>query len=169
MWTLLTLPLLFAQDPVREALYDSLADVERVTDVVRVVEAVTPAVVYIQTESTVRRQDFFTGVREFQQHGGGTGVVIHEDGYIVTNYHVVKAWSDQITVSFAGDPTYRSTRPSWSPTSRRRTWHCCTFCPCARPARPRPAQCRIRGPRVASCWNAPHAPSPPYAWAPRRT
>jgi serine protease Do len=86
----------------RAALYDSLAKEERTTAVVRIVQAVTPAVVFIQTEAYQQYQGFF-GPEGRMVSGAGSGVVINPKGYIVTNYHVVEG-ARRITVSFDGDP-----------------------------------------------------------------
>jgi serine protease Do len=81
---------------------EALAKVERVTPVVLIARAVRPAVVYIETESTQRVRSWW-GVQDRVYAGSGSGVVIHPDGYIVTNFHVVKG-ARRITVSFANDP-----------------------------------------------------------------
>lgn len=86
----------------RTALYDALASEERSTPVVRIVQAVTPAVVFIQTEAYQQVQTFF-GLSNRVLNGAGSGVVINPKGYIVTNYHVVEG-AQRITVSFDGDP-----------------------------------------------------------------
>lgn len=86
----------------RAALYDSLAKEERMTPVVRIVQAVTPAVVFIQTEAYQQVRGFF-GPEDRVVSGAGSGVVINPKGYIVTNYHVVEG-ARRITVSFDGDP-----------------------------------------------------------------
>lgn len=86
----------------RAALYDSLAKEERTTPVVRIVQAVTPAVVFIQTEAYQQVRGIF-GPEGVMVSGAGSGVVINPKGYIVTNYHVVEG-ARRITVSFDGDP-----------------------------------------------------------------
>lgn len=90
------------EDPARAAAYDALAQHPRRTPVVEVASVVGPSVVYIETESvgTVESWPFSRKVR---QQGGGTGVVVHEEGFVVTNFHVVRG-AQRITVSFAGDP-----------------------------------------------------------------
>jgi len=103
MWNaLLALPLLASQNPAQDVLYAELQQVTRVTPEVLVVRAVTPTVVHIETEVTQRVQSVF-GSRDQTFSGSGSGVVIHSDGYIVTNYHVVKG-AKTIRVSFDGDP-----------------------------------------------------------------
>lgn len=100
---LLSLALPLLQDKTPEEQYDLLQSVERVTPVVRVVQAVTPAVVYVETESVQRVLTMFGGARERTAAGSGSGAVVHPDGYIVTNYHVVKG-AKRIRVSFEADP-----------------------------------------------------------------
>jgi S1-C subfamily serine protease len=72
----------------------------RVTPIVEVVEAASPAVVFIQTELYRDMQDplgriftIKTGV------GAGSGVVIMKEGFIITNNHVVEG-ARTIKVSF---------------------------------------------------------------------
>src|SRR5258706_5681965 len=72
----------------------------RVTPVVQVVEAASPAVVYIQTEQYQDVQDWWG--RVFSRKvgvGAGSGVVIMKEGFIITNSHVVEG-ATNITVSF---------------------------------------------------------------------
>ncbi|MCH7715527.1 MAG: trypsin-like peptidase domain-containing protein [Gemmatimonadetes bacterium] len=71
-----------------------------------VVEAVRPAVVFIRAESDSPRStpgrnnrfdDFFRNQPRQPRSGTGSGFVISEDGYIITNNHVVEG-ADRITV-----------------------------------------------------------------------
>ena len=64
------------------------------------VKRVNPAVASISVES-VTRGVFF----DFNDEGAGSGVVIRNDGYIVTNYHVVQN-ADEIAVSLPSGDTY---------------------------------------------------------------
>ncbi len=83
----------------------------RVTPVVTVARDASPAVVYIQTggEKTVGMNIWGRLITQ-QFTGSGSGVVIHKDGFLITNYHVVKD-AAQISVSFDRDhdeATYRA-------------------------------------------------------------
>jgi serine protease Do len=72
----------------------------RRTPVVEVVERVKPAVVSISTNVQHYAADFLG--RTFVSEGAGpsgTGVVIYEDGFLITNYHVIDG-ATQIQVRF---------------------------------------------------------------------
>src|SRR5262245_39819468 len=73
----------------------------RRTPVVEVVERVKPAVVSITTNTTVVRRlwPFGEEVRAGTAGPSGTGAVIFEDGFIITNNHVVNG-ATQIQVRF---------------------------------------------------------------------
>jgi serine protease Do len=71
----------------------------RVTPIVKVVDQASPAVVFIQTERWQGVRDFFRGYMEQRITGSGSGVVILKEGFIITNYHVVKG-AKTIQVSF---------------------------------------------------------------------
>lgn len=81
----------------------------RRTPIVTVAHDVGPAVVNIQTESTMRRRDVdpffdpfgvFGGPRTYTAQSLGSGFVWSSDGIIVTNNHVVEGAS-RITVNFS--------------------------------------------------------------------
>lgn len=93
------------EDERRDALYDELKNEPRETPTSRVVRAVTPAVVFVETEMRQTVSTIF-GARERTARGAGSGVVIHPSGLIVTNYHVVEG-ANQIQVSFEGEPDSR--------------------------------------------------------------
>lgn len=62
----------------------------------QVVEKVTPSVVGVSTKSLVRDQ--FFNVKE--QEGLGSGFIINEEGYVVTNYHVING-AQEVKVIFS--------------------------------------------------------------------
>ncbi len=88
--------------------------------IINVTKKVGPAVVYIDTVRTIKTNpmlpdifreffgpgffDDFSG-REYRQQGTGSGFIIREDGYIVTNYHVIEN-ADQVTVNLKGGKKY---------------------------------------------------------------
>ena len=62
----------------------------RRTPVVEAVDRATPSVVNIHGRKTVRNDDAPTAGDHFRQvNGMGTGIVIDERGYVLTNHHVV--------------------------------------------------------------------------------
>ncbi|MDZ4994212.1 trypsin-like serine protease [Clostridium perfringens] len=74
----------------------SFKNEEGALTVPEVVEKVTPAVVGVSTKSLVRDQ--FFNVKE--QEGLGSGFIINEDGYVVTNYHVING-AQEVKVIFS--------------------------------------------------------------------
>jgi serine protease Do len=70
----------------------------RITPVVEVVQRAAPAVVYIQTDG-FKETNFFGQIFAQRFTGSGSGVVILKEGFIITNYHVVKG-AKKILVSF---------------------------------------------------------------------
>lgn len=94
--------------------------------------AATPAVVHIKTKTKAKQitnnlprqknpfsdmfggdmfEEFFNGPRMNiipEQKASGSGVIISDDGYIITNNHVV-AGADEITVTLANKKTYKAT------------------------------------------------------------
>ncbi len=89
-----------------------------------VAEYVTPSVVTVETETTVRYEDPFTdyfGGDEFFRRffgaprgqprqeqklaGLGSGVIVSEDGYVITNNHVIDK-TDKIKITLSNGKTY---------------------------------------------------------------
>ena len=62
--------------------------------VVDIAERISPAVVGISNRVNVSSLFYHQGVEK----GSGSGVIIHKEGYIVTNYHVIEN-ADQVTVT----------------------------------------------------------------------
>lgn len=67
------------------------------------VEKISPAVVTISVES-ITRGFFF----DFTDEGAGSGMIVHSDGYIVTNFHVIQGALD-IQISLSDGDTYPAT------------------------------------------------------------
>lgn len=80
----------------------------RMTPVVRAVLSARPSVVNIQGQKTVNETTPTGGESHRQVNGMGTGVVIDERGYILTNAHVVEGVR-QINVKFDDGRTFVAT------------------------------------------------------------
>jgi serine protease Do len=68
------------------------------TPEVAVVMEVSPSVVFIETSTPVdvpRRNFFRTWIERREASGTGSGVVLFDEGYIITNYHVVSVPTPQ--------------------------------------------------------------------------
>lgn len=63
---------------------------------VAVASKVTPSVVNVSVQRQFR--NVITGAVELREVGNGSGVIIREDGYILTNYHVIEN-ADRIVVT----------------------------------------------------------------------
>lgn len=104
---ILALSLLSAA-PQIEAVSDDIAGDRlyemRRTPIVRVAQNSAPAVVFIQTDGVRSEQNMWGFTRQRRVSGSGSGVVILPEGFIVTNYHVVRNANSRITVSF--NPQY---------------------------------------------------------------
>jgi putative serine protease PepD len=83
--------------PTRPVTISTDADVDAA---VAVAEKVNPSVVNVGVEQ--RGFNPFTGSSGILSSGNGSGVVIREDGYILTNYHVIEG-ADRIVVTVGPD------------------------------------------------------------------
>ncbi|ADD68063.1 HtrA2 peptidase [Denitrovibrio acetiphilus DSM 12809] len=94
----------------------------RMTPVVQAIQKIDESVVNIRTEKLIKKQspffgdnaltdnflnDFFGFNRTYKTQSLGSGVVIKEDGTIVTNYHVVKG-ATKVIVMFTDEKTYEA-------------------------------------------------------------
>lgn len=75
------------------------------TTIEAVAKLVTPTVVGVQTVEVT--QDVF--MRQYESTGVGSGVIITEDGYILTNHHVVTDNPKSVTVSLKDGSIYPAT------------------------------------------------------------
>lgn len=79
---------------------------ERQTPLVRAVKRAQVAVVNIHSEKTTTdKETVFTGAQPHKVNGMGTGIIIDERGYIVTNQHVI-ADVDSLRVTLHDGGTY---------------------------------------------------------------
>ena len=78
-----------------------ITDYEKAT--IEVVNKVGPSVVMITTTTLVEVKDFFFGLVGYQPvQGLGSGVILREDGHILTNYHAIKKAEEIIVVLSVG-------------------------------------------------------------------
>lgn len=70
----------------------------------RVVDKIGPSVVSIQTE-TIQRGGFFFGDL-FRQEGAGTGIIVSDDGLVLTNRHVIPESVSQVNIVLADGTIY---------------------------------------------------------------
>lgn len=61
----------------------------RMTPAVKAIQKAMPSVVNIHTEKMAEDADSLSPVKDRKTNGMGTGILVDERGYIVTNYHVV--------------------------------------------------------------------------------
>src|SRR5688572_25247524 len=84
----------------------ALQATERHTALTRAAARALPCVGNIHTEKTANPQNnVFSAEKGRKINGMGTGIVVDERGYMVTNYHVV-ADVDSIRVEFADKSSY---------------------------------------------------------------
>lgn len=66
-----------------------------------IAKEVGPSVVSIGVTNQTTRTDFFGNNSPIRQEGAGTGVIISEDGYVMTNRHVVGSKDAVVTVTLS--------------------------------------------------------------------
>ena len=118
--------------PANYAGYFGKTNVPASMDFTAAASSATPAVVHIKTKTKARQvtnnlprqknplsdmfggdmfEEFFNGPRMSiipEQKASGSGVIISDDGYIITNNHVV-AGADEIAVTLTNKKTYKAT------------------------------------------------------------
>ena len=100
--------------PSRTSALD-ISDVEMLSrlneEYARLTKAVVPSVVSIDTvgERTEKLLDFRGGyrIRNYPTQGQGSGVIVSEEGHIITNHHVI-AGQNQIRITLHGGKTYNA-------------------------------------------------------------
>lgn len=70
-----------------------------------IAKTVSPSVVSIDVTTQAEQTDFFGRSRSYEQQSAGTGVIISESGYIITNRHVVDGASNDISVTLSDGTT----------------------------------------------------------------
>ncbi len=66
-----------------------------------IAKVVGPSVVSIDVTSSAQQTDFFGRSRAVEQQSAGTGIIISEGGYIVTNRHVIDAGTTDVSVTLS--------------------------------------------------------------------
>ncbi len=77
----------------------------RMTPAVKAIQKAMPSVVNIHTEKTAEDADSLSPVKDRKTNGMGTGILVDERGYIVTNYHVV-AGVETLRATLADNSSY---------------------------------------------------------------
>lgn len=76
--------------------------------IVKAAARISPAVVNIDVTGKARVRDWFFDVeREYQWQGKGSGVIISPEGYVVSNYHVVRG-AENILVTLADGRSFNA-------------------------------------------------------------
>ncbi len=113
--------------------FDNAADAGEPADFTKAASAAVPAVVHIKTKTSAKKvsntnrsrgnsmEDWFNDLfnnnpfgqqMQPEQRASGSGVIISEDGYIITNNHVVtdggEGVADELTVTLSNKKTYKA-------------------------------------------------------------
>ena len=70
-----------------------------------IAKTVGPSVVSVDVTSNAQQVDFFGRIRTGEQQSAGTGIIISEDGYIVTNRHVVSGSTTKVSITLSDGTT----------------------------------------------------------------
>lgn len=66
-----------------------------------IAKVVGPSVVSVDVTSAAQQTDFFGRSRSIERQSAGTGIILSEDGYIVTNRHVIDAATTDVSVTLS--------------------------------------------------------------------
>lgn len=66
-----------------------------------IAKTVGPSVVSVDVTSQAQQIDFFGRGRQIEQRSAGTGIIISDSGYIVTNRHVIDANTTKVSVTLS--------------------------------------------------------------------
>lgn len=89
-----------ANDSVQKQIISSEGDLVR-----QIAKDVGSAVVSVNVTSSATTQDFFGFAQNSQQESAGTGVIINNDGTIITNRHVVPSGTTNVSVTLSDGTT----------------------------------------------------------------
>ena len=70
-----------------------------------IAKTVGPSVVSIDVTSTAQQVDFFGRTSNAEQQSAGTGIILSEDGYVITNRHVIDAATTDVSVTLSDGTT----------------------------------------------------------------
>lgn len=70
-----------------------------------IAKTVGPSVVSIDVTSQAEQLDFFGRSRAYEQQSAGTGIILSESGYVVTNRHVIDAATTDVSVTLSDGTT----------------------------------------------------------------
>lgn len=73
----------------------------------QIARTVGPSVVSIDVTSQSSRTDFFGRSSDVEQQSAGTGIIISQDGYIITNRHVVDSSATKVNVTLSDGTTFK--------------------------------------------------------------
>ncbi len=104
--------------------FDPNIDIPEGPNFVYAASLVTPGVVHIKTVKEVSGSRYYNPFEDFfnmprrspQQEASGSGVIISDDGYIATNYHVVEG-ATEIEVTLDDNRKYEATLAGEDPTT----------------------------------------------------
>ena len=73
--------------------------------ITQIAKEVGESVVSVDVTSQATRQSFFGGPQSFTQESAGTGVIVNEDGVIITNRHVIPRGLSSVSVTLSDGTT----------------------------------------------------------------